>query len=208
MLDGSQRSPAEELALIEAMMERGRQAAAIDGRHMLIWGAVASLTLAVQYFAESRDWAPSAVLWLWQPLVLVGWIASLFFGRRAAMRRPRNTVSRTYVAAFAAAGLSIFLYLGASAMAGGPEPKVTVLLSAAAIGSAFFVMGVVTNIRWMAAVAGGWWLVLAYFAVKGPLVPTDLFVLSGATFLLLFLPGAQLAAQAGPGGRRARETAP
>ncbi len=183
---------ADDLALIESMMRKGRRAAALDGRHLIVWGALLSTLLLVQYVAEVGDWAPSAVLWLWQPLIAVGFLLSLVIGRRAAGRRLGNAVSRTYMAAFAGAGITIILFLLAGGVQGRPDPLASIAVLSGALATACCVMAVATSLRWMGGVALGWWLVLVWFAGKGPLVPTDFLVLSGAAFLLLLVPGVVL----------------
>lgn len=173
-------------------MAKGRRAAALDGRHLVVWGALVGLALFVQYFAEVRDWAPSARLWLWQPAVVIGFIVSMFVGRAAAGRRVANPVSRAYVAAFAAAGLTIGLFMAASGANGRPEPLAAVLVIAGALAAAFFVLAVVTDLSWMRLPAMGWWSLLAWFAMRGRLVPGDFLLLSAAALLLLALPGLKL----------------
>lgn len=186
------RNPESELALIEAMMEKGRRAAALDGRHLVIWGLLIGIALSAQYFAEVRDWAPSARLWLWQPAVVVGFVVSMFLGRRAAGRRTANPVSRAYVAAFAAAGLTIGVFLIANGAGRQPQSLAALLVVAGALASAFFVLAIVTGLRWMWMPATGWWGLLAWFAWAGRLAPTDFLVLAAAALLLLALPGVKL----------------
>lgn len=186
------RDPESELALIEAMMARGRRAAALDGRHLIGWGGLAGLALLIQYFAEVGDWAPSSRLWLWQPALLGGFVLSLFLGRRAVGRRIGNPVARAYVAAFAGAGLTIALMLVASGVHGRPEPLAAVLVIAGALAAAFWVLAAVTELRWMRVPALGWWVLLGWYALRGRLVPGDFLVLAAAALLLLALPGLKL----------------
>lgn len=52
---------AESKALF-SLVKAGQKAAALDGWHLLSWGLVATIVLAVQYAAEVGDWLPSNVL--------------------------------------------------------------------------------------------------------------------------------------------------
>jgi hypothetical protein len=179
----------DEARLIHQLARAGQRAAALDGKHLLLWGLAAALVLAVQYVAEVRDWLPSRWLWLWQPPALIGFVAALFVTRRGPGRRLGNPVARAYTAAFAAAGLGFGIYLIAAASGAGPQPLPTALLLAASMGMAFFVLAMTTHLRWMLLPALGWWGLLAFHARQGALVPVDWLRLAAAFLVLLALPG-------------------
>lgn len=195
-------SAAADLALIASMKERGRRAAADDGWYLLIWGAIASSILFVQYFAEVGDWAPSRVLWWWQPVFLLGSLVTITIGRRNRRRRIRgNAIAATYRASFGAAMLCFVVYQLASSTLGHPHPVTGTVLLCGLLGTAFVVTGVVSEIRWLAAVGTAWWILLAYFAARSALVPTDYLVLAAAIAVLVAAPGLRLVYSARTGTR-------
>ena len=190
----SQAQAADQIAFVDAMMDRGRRAAADDGVHLIVWGALATLSLLAQYVAEVRDWAPSAVLWRWQPVFLLGCLLSLGVSRRFGAGRVRdNAATRTYRTAFAAALITVASYLLGAGSAGRPDPVTAVVVLCGTLGAAFLVASAATGLRWLTAVAAAWWALLMWFAARDRLVLTDFFVLAGATTLLLFGPGLRLA---------------
>ncbi len=189
-MSASSTQARENLAVIEEMAERGRRAAADDGWHLVIWGALASSFLFVQYFAEVRDWAPSSVLWRWQPLFALGCLISLLLGRRSSQR---NDITRVYRAAFGATAAIIGTFLVASGALDRPDPLATVVIVAGALGHAFIVTAAVTRIRWLYAVGAAWGGVVGWFGAKGSLEPRDFILLAAAMAALLFAPGVALA---------------
>lgn len=181
-----------DLDTVHHMMAQGRMAAAIDGIHLINWGLTIVFILLIQYFAEARDWLPSSLLWLWQPLVSIGVIISLFLGRRSPYRRWSNEASRTYVTAFAGAGFTLGLYLIASGLGGRPDQFTLVLLSSGLLGFSFLVTGFAIKMPRLQFATIGWWITFAFFCFRGKLVLTDFFILSAAFALFMIGPGLYL----------------
>lgn len=181
-----------EARMLAELVTAGRRAAALDGRHLLVWGVIAALVLAVQFLAETRDWLPSRILWLWQPVVLAGFIASIFVVRRGAGRRLGNPVSRAYALGFAAAGVVIALHFGVAALSGEPDGLVTALLLCGTMGGAFLLVALLTPHRWMLAPAAGWFGLLAFYLSAGEVIPLDWLRLAVSVLLLVAGPGVVL----------------
>jgi hypothetical protein len=181
-----------EARMLAELVTAGRRAAALNGRHLFVWGVVASLVLAIQFLAETRDWLPSRILWLWQPVVLAGFTASIFMARRGAGRRLGNPVSRAYALSFAAVGVAIALHFGAAALTGLPDGLATALLLCGTMGGAFLLVALSTPHRWMLAPAAGWFALLAFFLSAGRVIPLDWLRLSLSVLLLVAGPGVVL----------------
>lgn len=185
----------EEARMLHALVGAGARAAALDGRHLLLWGLIAALMLVAQYAAEVGDWLPSRLLWLWQPVALAGFAGSMFITRKGAGRRLGHPVARRYTIAFAAAGIGFCLYLLGAGAGDVPAALLTAMLLSATMGAAFCALAVTTHLRWMLAPAAGWWALLAYHAGQAALVPADWLRFAAAFVLLLALPGAILMMQ-------------
>lgn len=185
-----------EARVLERLVMAGRRAAALDGRHLLLWGILGSLALGVQYLAEVQDWLPSRMLWLWQPLALAGFVASVFLMRRGAGRRLGHPVSRAYAIAFAAAGLLVAFQLISTGAGDAPAGLDAARWLCAAMGGAFLFAARMPALRWMLAPAAGWWLLLAAYALADRVVPIDWLRLAMALLVLLAAPGAVLIVRA------------
>ena len=181
-----------DLDIARRMMAQGRAAAVLDGVHLINWGLIIMSVLLLQYFAEARDWLPSSQLWLWQPLVCIGLVISLFLGERSPSRRWSHSPSRTYVTAFSGAGFIIGSYVIVAGFAGRPDQFTLVLLSSSLLGLSFFITGFAVRMPRLQFATFGWWLIFAFFCFKGQLVLTDFFILSGAFAFFMIGPGLYL----------------
>jgi hypothetical protein len=178
-----------------ALVQAGRRAAALDGRHLLFWGLMASGVLALQYVAEVGDWLPSDMLWLWQPAALLGFAISIFTMRRGAGRRLGHPVARTYAAAFALAGVTLLVFMIVTGAGARPAGLLSTMIVTATLGSAFLAMGLLTPLRWMAVPGLGWLALTAFYLAQKAVIPADWLRLSFAFAILLALPGAILVAR-------------
>lgn len=184
--------PSDDLSVVSAMMAKGRHAAAFDGKHMMACGGLSSAALAIQYFAEVGDWMPSSVLWLWQPILLLCVVVTLYTGRRSFLYRRRNSTARIYAAAFGAAALSLLVFAISPMNGTQPDALTFAILLSISLGSAFFVLATITRLRQFAWASAGWWLGATYFGYKGAIDPFDFLTLSALLLIFVALPGLSL----------------
>ena len=178
--------PAEDIEFLRRFLERGQAALRPDAGHLVFWGLVLSVGLALQYPAEVFDWAPSAVLWMWQPLAVMIWAGVLVGRGRGAGADPTQRASR---AVFGAAALAVAASFAAGLAGRMPEGYPTVLVACTAAGLAFVAVGALTGRATALAAAAGWFGLLAWFSWRGRLEPHDFLVLALACSALLALPG-------------------
>lgn len=193
----SAQTAAEDLALIRKMMEAGRQKAAFDGKHLMIWGAVLMISYLAQYL-QVLDYFGGSSLWIWLPAFAVGWAASFLVGRRECPsgNQPNITVA-VYNGAWLAVGITMLLHFGAAVASEAFNSKAITVLACGMIASAFYVISLVTEIRALRMVSVGWWLILIYATVQKTYNAEMLLVLAGASALLILLPGQMMRRLAG-----------
>lgn len=183
------RSAADDLALIRRMMDAGRQKAAFDGAHLIIWGAVLMVSYFVQYL-QVYDYVPGGSLAIWIPAFAVGWSASFLYGRNACAHEGEPNIAVTaYNGAWLAVGITMVLHFGAAVASSAFNPKAITVLACGMIASAFYVISLVTELRALRAVAAGWWLILVFATVQKTYDAEMLLVLAGASALLILVPG-------------------
>lgn len=183
------RSAAEDLAFIRRMMDAGRQRAAFDGAHLMIWGAVLTGAYFAQYL-QVYSYIPGSSLVIWLPAFAVGWAASFLYGRNACAHDHEPSLAVTaYNGAWLAVGITMLLHFGAAVASGAFNPKAITVLACGVIASAFYVISLVTELKSLKAVSAGWWLILIYATVQKQYDAEMLLVLSAASALLILLPG-------------------
>ncbi len=181
---------------LEAMIAAGRRAAALDGHHLLGWGLAAASALCVQYAAEVGDWLPSRLLWVWQPIALIGFVLAIFIAPRGAGRRFGHPVARFYTLTFASVGAALAVFLVAADAGSRPDGLITILLVTSVLGAAFIALSLATPMRWMALPGVGWFSLAAFYAAQQVVIPIDWLRLALGFAVLLALPGAVLISRA------------
>jgi hypothetical protein len=186
------RSAEADLALIRAMMSAGRKRAGINGSHLVLWGGLLTISFLVQY-AITKGWLPNMDALPWIIMMVVGWSGSMYLGKKNGPScMARNPALVAYSAAWGGVGVTMLLHLVAAIIAGGVPPGASTILSAGVIGSAFFVMAHVLELRPLFLAAAGWWAIMVY-AIVTPHLPREiLLILSAAAAFLVLVPGLYL----------------
>lgn len=183
------RTAADDLALIRRMMDAGRQKAAFDGAHLMIWGAVLMVSYFLQYL-QVYGHIPGGSLVIWLPAFALGWTSSFLYGRNACAHDGEANIAVTaYNGAWLAVGITMVLHFAAAVASSAFNPKAITVLACGIIASAFYVISLVTELKALKAVAAGWWLILIFATVQKTYDAEMLLVLAGASALLILLPG-------------------
>lgn len=107
-MQSQQQDLSDELAYVRSLAEEGRHAPLVGGINYVIWGALIGTAALFQYaqlagylaLGGGVAWAP------WFAAFILGWIASVVFGRRAGRKPGARTVgNRTAAAAWLAVGM-------------------------------------------------------------------------------------------------------
>lgn len=159
-------APAHDLALIRRMLEDAQQAAALDGRHLVLWGVLPAAVQAVQ-LALALAGAGQMARYAWVGAIAAGICGSTVLGF-SGRRHPTNLAVRLYCSAWVGLCLTIVL-LFALALAGrGIEPAHLGVVAPAATGFAFFVSAAIAGLGWLRWIALAWWAAAATVGLLGP----------------------------------------
>lgn len=183
-----ERSASDDLALIRGMMEAGRNRAAFDGTHLIIWGAVLTAAYFCQYLLV-YDYIPGNTLSVWLPLGIIGMFFSARHDRNRCQLSDTNTAVKTYAGAWSTVGITMVLHFGFAMASDTLDPKVITVLACGVIAAAFYVISLATQVKLLRLVAAGWWLIMVYTTTLKQFDAEMLLVLAGASALLIILPG-------------------
>jgi len=188
MNERQERSASDDLALIRSMMEAGRRRAAFDGTHLIIWGTVLTLAYLGQYLL-AYGYIPGSTLWVWLPLGIVGTVFSVLHDRRRCALDHSDIAVKAYSGAWSAVGITMILHFSFALASDALDPKVITILACGVIAAAFHVIALATDVRQLRLVSAGWWAIMVFMTTQKELAPEILLVLSGASALLIVLPG-------------------
>ncbi len=165
-------APAHDLALIRRMMEEAQEAAALDGRHLVLWGVLLAAVQAVRLTLALAGAGPAGA-YPWVGAMAAGICGSAVLGF-SWRRHPTNLAVRLYGSVWIGLCLTIVL-LFALALAGrGIELAHLGVVASATTGLAFFVSAAIAGRGWLRWVALGWWAAAptAGLLAPGPLAGT------------------------------------
>lgn len=188
MNDLQERSASDDLALIRGMMEAGRRRAAFDGTHLTIWGAVLTLAYLCQYLMI-HGYIPGNTLLIWIPLSILGTIFSFAHDRKRCAIDNADMAVKAYSGAWSAVGITMILHFSFSVISDTLDPKVISVLACGIFAAAFYVIALATEVKLLRLVAAGWWIIMIYMTSLKEFDAEILLVLSGASALLITLPG-------------------
>tara|TARA_R110000772_G_scaffold214558_1_gene325114 strand:- start:616 stop:1230 length:615 start_codon:yes stop_codon:yes gene_type:complete len=193
-----QKSTAEEdLALIRKMMLEAQSSAAIDGRHLVLWGSILGFAQALVLLNIGQAGDAGRTILIWFVLLGAGIVGSAILGYKYS-QRPVNLAVRLYSSVWIGFCLTMCL-LFVLAVAGHQEILFSLSVVAPAMtGLAFFVTASIIGMGWLRWIALCWWLTAIASAV-----------FSNSSYLEYIFIFAYLFLMAGPGlvmtrsGRRA-----
>ena len=183
------RNPAEDLALIRQMMEAGRDKVAVSGIHFILWGVLLTIAFFLQYLSV-HGYLPPLMVEIWAPMMAIGWATEFWLARRCPpVTRTNNLAVVAHSSSWTVVGLTTLIYFALSLATNAFDPKTITVLSAGLMGGAYWVTSTVTGVRWLKAIALGWWAVLAYATSLKDYNGEMLLVMAASCALLLTLPG-------------------
>ncbi len=148
-------APARELALIRRMMEQAQEAAALDGRHLVLWGVLLAAVQAVQLALRLAD-AGAAGAYPWVGAMVAGICGSAALGF-SGRRHPTNLAVRLYGSVWTGLCLTIVLLFVLALAGRGIELAHLGVVASATTGLAFFVSAAIAGLGWLRWIALAWW---------------------------------------------------
>lgn len=157
--NAGQKSSAEaDLALIRKMMLEAQNSAAIDGRHLLMWGLVLGLAQALVLLSDALSSDPDGgrTATIWSVLLGIGIVGSGILGYRYS-HRPVNLAVRLYSSVWIGFCLTMCL-LFVIAISGQQQVLFSLSVVAPAMtGLAFFATASIIGMGWLRWIAFSWW---------------------------------------------------
>lgn len=183
----NESSAHEDLAVVRQLMEEARGVAWQYANHIAAWGVIVAAALLLTY-SSSRGGVAPPIGWTWVGALLVGWMFSVWSGRREASRaRVRITAERVLGGIWIAFGITASLMAVLGLYTPAIEVQALAGIMAALLGFSFFASSFVGHQRWMRWLALGWWVGAVGMLLRPG--PHTLPFMAGLVVLLQVLPG-------------------
>jgi hypothetical protein len=142
----------DRINLIENMMAEGRRTTESWGWTFVLWGVAYYVAIGWSI------WGNPAIAWpvtMIAAAVLTGVLSSF-----KASRQPETTTGRSMVAIWAGTGISLFLLMMSLGISGRLDPRVSIAVVAAMLGTANATSSIILKWKMQFACAVVWWAVV------------------------------------------------
>lgn len=158
--------PEEELQYIRKIIADSRARFAQSGEPYIIWGLIIAIGMGLSYLSLilRHDLYTG---YIWPALILFGWGSMIYLYRKRRKEEPRakSIIERIDSAIWGTCGgtlgLGLILILDQSNLSGGNVPPIyplyTCFFASMILGIAYYLTGVVNDLRWLRNIGFAWW---------------------------------------------------
>ncbi|NQV15944.1 hypothetical protein HQ531_10845 [bacterium] len=164
-----QKDAKEQLAFIRSIMDDSQKVLADNGDGFIVWGILILLAGLSSHIFQAFN-LQQFIGWMYLIFVGLGWIYMITLHKKAEKYAIGNPMTKKIIEAIWTAVLISMTILGFVGAASGTidlEHLTAVLYTA--LGTAYYLQGIITGKAWVRNLGFGWWLgsVILYF-ISGP----------------------------------------
>lgn len=152
-----QKTALEELQLIRKLIEETKKSVVYNGKDYIFWGILVVVGMMLTYTFHIME-AGINSFWIWIVLIPIGWAFSFYNRSKMKEKYPSTYAGKLIGAVWGAAGISMTIigFVGPSmgAINGSAISPILCII----MGSAYFVCGIILEVRWIKNLSFGWWL--------------------------------------------------
>ena len=177
----------EEIAFIKQVIADSQRIFIENGHQYILWSGLAILGILLKYLNEGLNLGISS-LWIWVPILVLGWILSLLLKKRTYLKmRSKTFAQKIFETTWTALLISIMILALVGFYSKSIQPYAVTAVIATMFGCGYFISGTLTGSKWMKGSSLAWWI----FAVLMFLFPGKLSVAFLGLMLIFFqlIPG-------------------
>jgi hypothetical protein len=156
--------PEDELQYIRKIIADSRAAFVEDGKPYIVWGLLVAIGMTITYISALTN-HDLYTGFIWIGLTLLGYAYIIYYVRKKRKQEPRvrNVLDRIQGSIWGACGgtigLVIIIIMGNSTVNGTwiIAPLLLCFIVSAILGIAYFLSGVVNDLKWLRNVGFAWW---------------------------------------------------
>jgi hypothetical protein len=180
----------EDLAFIKKVMSDSQQVLIDNGKIFIMLSLIALIGIGMKIGKDILGYTFDN-LYIWIPIIAVGWIFALSYKRKAYSRMGGRTyTTRAMDGIWSAFGISACILGIIGYICGGIQPLAVAPVLMVIFGCGQYLSGVVSNRNWIALMGYGWWIAAIILFLR----PGEYAVLVLGMLLILFqlIPGLML----------------
>ena len=147
----------EELTFIKKLMVDSQKIVVDNGKQYILWSVLVVIGIVVKYLLDALG-NPFNPAWLWIVVIGIGWFLSFLLKRSTySALRVKTVTQKILESVWTGCGVAIPIlaligYFSGAIQSWAISPTVATLF-----GSAFFVIGTISNHTWVRSSAFAWW---------------------------------------------------
>jgi hypothetical protein len=177
----------EEIAFIKQVIADSQRLFIENGHQYILWSGLAIVGILLKYVNEGLNLGISS-LWIWAPILLLGWVLSLLLKKRTYLKiRSKTFAQKIFETTWTALLISIVILALVGFYTKSVQTYAVSAVIATMFGCGYFISGTLTDSKWMKGSSFAWWI----FAVLMFLYPGRLSVAFLGLMLIFFqlIPG-------------------
>lgn len=158
MTDQNQTNAQEQLAFIKSIMDDSQKVVADSGSGFIVWGILILLAGTISIFLEYSG-LDHLIGWLYAVIVGIGWGYMVLIYPKIEKFEIGNSLTKKIIDSIWKAVLISMTILGfVGAASGTIDPERITAVIYTALGTAYYLQGVITGKTWVRNLGFGWWL--------------------------------------------------
>jgi len=152
-----EKTALEELQFIRRIIEDTKKSVVYNGKDYIFWGILVIAGMLSTYIFHITG-IYFNYIWIWAVLIPIGWVYSIYNGRKLKEKHPSTYAGRLIGYVWGAAGIAGTIIVFIAPIFGNVKPMAISPLTCIIVGSAYFVTGKIVESKWLSNLSFGWWI--------------------------------------------------
>lgn len=152
-----EKTALEEIQFIRKVIEDTKRNVMYNGSDYIFWGILIIVGMLSMYLFHINQ-IYFNYIWIWAVLISVGWIYSLINRKSIKERHPSTYAGKLIGSVWFAAGIAMTIIGFIGPVLEAINPMAISPIACIITGSAYFISGVIVEVKWIRNLSFGWWI--------------------------------------------------
>ena len=155
----NEQSVIEELTFIKNIIKESRRSFALSGKPYIFWGILIVFGLLLEILRDFKILNFDYLFFVWIGLIAIGWGYAYYESKKhKKTRKTTSLAERILGGVWLACGISMTIFGFIGTFSGAIKGIYVSPVLSLVLAIAYFVSGVVNDIKWLRNISIGWWL--------------------------------------------------